>query len=81
MVDIIGDNVKKPYYDENLKTYIDSKGKRNKLLKQKGLTFAGDYSKFCPKPKSIGKEHLPTREQLQKMLMTYKYKLGGKLVK
>ena len=81
MVEIIDDSVKKPYYDENLKSYIDSKSKRNKLLKQKGLTFAGDYSKLCPKPKPVGKEHLPTREQLQKMLMTYKYKLGGKLVK
>lgn len=80
MVNIIDDSVKHPYYDPTLKIYLDSKKKRNKVMKQKGLTFAGDYSKFCPPRKPIGKEHLPTREQMEKTIGMLK-RLGGKLVK
>lgn len=80
MVEIIDDSIKKPYYDESLGAYIDSKSKRRKLMKKRGVTFAADYSQYKHQQKSVGKEHLPTRDQVAKMMAELK-RHGGKLKK
>lgn len=80
MVEIIDDSIKKPYYDENLGAYIDSKSKRRKLMKKRRVTFAADYSQYKRQQKSVGKEHLPTRDQVAKMIAEMK-KRGGRLKK